>query len=145
MPPAENLAALRSPTPWTRLKRSFQSLKSPFLRSATMFAEIVGPMPLIASSSACVALLASTVAKAEVARSAASAATNRFSMRRAPKDGWIANDGRPRPVDRGPRSGRGAQRGGVAADAVRNVGEGVVAADAAQSAEVRFGEALVLA
>ena len=48
------------------------------------------------------------------------------------RNGWI-------------ESGSGTQRGGVALDALRNVGESVVAADPAQSAEVRFGEALVLA
>ena len=98
MPPAENLAALRSPTPWTRLNRSFQSLKSPFLRSPTMFAEIVGPMPLIASSSAWLALLASTAAKAEVATQRCERSDESFQH--GGSEGWIANDARPRAVDR---------------------------------------------
>ena len=97
-PPSENLAALLSPTPLTRTTRSFQSLKSPFLRSLTMSVEITGPMPLIASSSAWVALLASTAANAVAASSAASAATNFLNMEGLPPGG----------VERQPDAGTGS-------------------------------------
>src|SRR5215218_1005193 len=130
MPRADSLAALRSPTPRTRPSRSFQSLNSPFLRSSMMLAESAGPTPPIASRSAWLAVLASTAASADAATSVASAARTFFKMRRP---------------ERRIGSARSTQRRRVAADALGDVGERVVAADAAQPAQVRFGEALVLA
>ena len=47
-PASENLAAFLSPTPLTRTTMSFQSLKSPFLRSLMMSVEMTGPMPFTA-------------------------------------------------------------------------------------------------
>jgi hypothetical protein len=79
-PSAENFAALPSPMPLTRTTMSFQSLNGAFLRSSSIFAEITGPMPLIDSSSACVALFTSTAANAAAASSDSSAARSFFSI-----------------------------------------------------------------
>jgi hypothetical protein len=46
-PFCENLPALVSPPPLTRVVRSLQSLNDPFCRSPRICVEIVGPMPLI--------------------------------------------------------------------------------------------------
>jgi len=70
-PSPENFAALPSPMPFTRVMTSSQSLNGPpFLRSSMIFVEIIGPMPLIDSRSAWVALLTSTAANAAAANSA---------------------------------------------------------------------------
>lgn len=59
---------------------SCQSLNEPFLRSSRILAEIPGPMPLIDSSSAWVALLASTAPNAAAAHSASMAVRNLLVM-----------------------------------------------------------------
>ena len=56
-----------------RSTMSCQSLKAPFLRSSTILPEMPGPMPLRVSSSAWVALFASTAANAGMAVNAVKA------------------------------------------------------------------------
>ena len=60
----ENFAALPGPMPLTRSTMSFQSLKAPVLRASRILPDRPGPMPLTVSSSAWLAWLASTAAKA---------------------------------------------------------------------------------
>jgi hypothetical protein len=71
-PPCEKVTEFLSPMPLTRSTMSGQSLNLAFARSSMIFCEMLGPMPLIVSSSAWLAVLAST-AKAENAKNAASA------------------------------------------------------------------------
>src|ERR1019366_2495105 len=145
---------------------SFQSLKSPFLRSVMISVEMAGPMPLMDSSWAWLALFASTAAKAVAAMSAASATRNFFNISRAPGGGvvggWLFQRqhrqahgfcaARCPPITAvalpgltPTRSGLSVQPVDVAGDAARHVGESMVATSAAKAGEVGLGEALVLA
>ena len=72
--------------PLTRPMKSCQLLKSPFLRSLTISRVVTGPMPLTLSSSASVALLTSTAAKAVISDMVAKKARNFLNMNKLP--GW---------------------------------------------------------
>src|SRR5580765_2955441 len=74
-PSAENLVELPARTPLTRACRSAQSLNAPVLRASRILADIDGPMPLIDSSSARLALFTSTTAKAAAEARASTAVT----------------------------------------------------------------------
>src|ERR1035437_5220909 len=82
----ENLAAFFWPMPLTRLMKSFQSLKFPFLRWSRILPDSAGPMPLMLSSSASVALFTSMPAKQTAAYNRARMSRNFLNMVQLP---WV--------------------------------------------------------
>ena len=83
-PCAEYLTALFSPKPLTRFIKSGQSLKLLFLRSSKILPYSEGPIPLMPSKSAALALFTSTAAKLANANNMANRHTHFFNM----KNSW---------------------------------------------------------